>query len=258
MKRIHIFFSLFFFLPFCTIAQNAAFIKSGKIYYEKRVNTYSLFTNLFKDSKDMWTDRMMDYYKQNNERFQNTNFLLRFTENKSQYAYIKEDSKSTFFFDMKEIAGQNSIVTDLKNSTVLAQKNMNTDSYEIADSLSKITWKITDEYREIAGFNCRRANGLLHDSIYVVAFYTDQIIPSVGPESLYGLPGAILGAAMPHDYTTWFATKVINEQQNETELIPQKGRYKKYNSYNSLYNDLKSVVKDWEQMGAFFLRRLML
>ncbi len=55
------------------------------------------------------------------------------------------------------------------------------------DSTRKITWKITDEMREIAGFSCRRANAIMLDSIYVVAFYTDQIPVSGGPESFSGL-----------------------------------------------------------------------
>jgi GLPGLI family protein len=46
------------------------------------------------------------------------------------------------------------------------------------------------------------------DSIYVVAFYTDQIPVSGGPESFTGLPGMILGVALPYEHITWFATKV--------------------------------------------------
>jgi GLPGLI family protein len=49
---------------------------------------------------------------------------------------------------------------------------------------------------------------LILDSIYVVAFYSEEIVPSGGPESFSGLPGMILGVALPHDNVTWFATKV--------------------------------------------------
>jgi GLPGLI family protein len=48
----------------------------------------------------------------------------------------------------------------------------------------------------IAGFNCRRANAMIMDSIYVVAFYTDEILTTGGPESFSGLPGMILGVAL--------------------------------------------------------------
>ncbi len=46
------------------------------------------------------------------------------------------------------------------------------------------------------------------DSIYVVAFYTDEILTTGGPESFTGLPGMILGIAIPHEHVSWFATKV--------------------------------------------------
>lgn len=40
-----------------------------------------------------------------------------------------------------------------------------------------------------------------------------------GPESFTGLPGMILGVALPHDNTTWFATQVTNKIVNEKDLI---------------------------------------
>jgi GLPGLI family protein len=52
----------------------------------------------------------------------------------------------------------------------------------VQDSMKRIKWKITDEYREIAGYNCRRANGITPDSIYVIditAMKFDQWWPRV-------------------------------------------------------------------------------
>ncbi|ULT40412.1 GLPGLI family protein [Niabella defluvii] len=42
----------------------------------------------------------------------------------------------------------------------------------------------------------------------MVAFYTDEIITKAGPESFNGLPGMILGLAIPHQHITIFATSV--------------------------------------------------
>ena len=98
--------------------------------------------------------------------------------------------------------------TKTYTQTSITQKNVYDDLYLVKDSLRKIDWKITDETREIAGYECRRANAIVLDSVYVVAYYTIQIPFSGGPESFTGLPGTILGLALPHENMTWFATKV--------------------------------------------------
>ena len=113
----------------------------------------------------------------------------------------------------------------------------------IKDSLRNLDWRITDETREIAGFECRKAVTKICDSVYVVAFYTDQIAVSSGPESFGGLPGMILGLAIPRLNTTWFATKLELVEPTPVQLSPiQKG--KKVN-WNQLYTELKKGFKDW-------------
>ena len=78
----------------------------------------------------------------------------------------------------------------------------------LQDSLLRIDWRIEDEIRTIAGFDCRKAVGRLYDTLYVVAFFSEQLLLPSGPEQYHGLPGTILGLAFPRYYTTWFATKV--------------------------------------------------
>ena len=81
------------------------------------------------------------------------------------------------------------------------------------------------------------------DSIYVVAFYTDEIVTSGGPESFCGLPGMILGVALPHQHVTWFATKLIDDPLKPADFkIPTKG---KVATNTSLKETLKESLKDW-------------
>ena len=94
------------------------------------------------------------------------------------------------------------------------------------------------------------------DSIYVVAFYTDAITTSGGPESFTGLPGMILGVAIPHEHTTWFATKVYTETIPETTLVPPtKG--KKVNNV-SLMSALDDMRKNWGKEGRQNIKQIML
>lgn len=78
-------------------------------------------------------------------------------------------------------AGQHSSVyTDLGNGQRVSVQPFYGTDVAISDSIPPIKWKLTDEFREVAGYSCRRANGLLMDSIYVVAFYTNDIRHSGG------------------------------------------------------------------------------
>ena len=86
------------------------------------------------------------------------------------------------------------------------------------------------------------------DSVFVVAFYTDQIMVSGGPESFGGLQGMILGLAIPRLHTTWFATKVENlSAKDEQQIIaPTKG---KKITKDDLKEQLNKSLKDWGKEG---------
>ena len=138
----------------------------------------------------------------------------------------------------------------------ISQKKVFEKLFLVEDSVRKIKWKITDETRNIAGFECRRANALIMDSIYVVAFYTDEIVTSGGPESFCGLPGMILGVALPHQHVTWFATKLIADPLKPADFkIPTKG---KVATNTSLKETLKESLKDWGKYADKYVQQIML
>jgi GLPGLI family protein len=79
--------------------------------------------------------------------------------------------------------------------------------------------------------------------VYVVAFYTDEIPVTGGPEQMGGLPGMILELAVPRLYTTWVATKVEVVSVKDTELVPPaKG---KPVTIPQLTAKLQESLKDW-------------
>ncbi len=105
------------------------------------------------------------------------------------------------------------------------------DYFVFADSIRKVKWKIGNETRKIAGWECRKAIGIIDDSFYVVAFYCPEIVSQGGPELFSGLPGMILGLAIPRIYTTWFATKIeianIDETKIKAPVVAKKKQYSK-------------------------------
>ncbi len=72
---------------------------------------------------------------------------------------------------------ENIIASNLEGGISVTQKTFYEDTYLLTDSLRAIEWKIGTEIREIAGFDCRKAVGKIFDSIVVIAFYTDEIVP---------------------------------------------------------------------------------
>ena len=104
---------------------------------------------------------------------------------------------------------------------------------------------MSDEKRTIAGMDCRKAVGKICDSVYVVAFYTEDIMVSGGPEMFSGLPGMILQIAIPRLNTTWIATKIDIVAPKESDFtISDKG--KKVNQ-KELYDNLRESLKDWKK-----------
>ena len=228
-------------------AQHSIFLAEGKIEFEKKVNQYAMM-----EEGDSWDELQ----KKTMPKFSTSYFDLLFAHNKTLYQPGRENPDNNRRLWGDNVASENVIYADLDSSRSVSQKKVFEEVFLIQDSTRQIQWKITDETRVIAGFQCRRANAIIMDSIYVVAFYTDDIIAPGGPESFTGLPGMILGISLPHQHVTWFATKVSAQPVTASQLkIPSKG---KKVTYSNLKESLKEVMKDWGKYKQRNLEAVML
>lgn len=207
-------------------------IESGTIEYERKTNLHKL------NQDNEWFARMKDQVA----KYHTAYYDLLFTSEQAYFKPGKEVENKVGWFAPPAIA--NKVHTDLKTGKVTASKTIFEQNYLVSDSMRSVKWKITNEFRNIAGYECRKAVGKIYDSVIVVAFYADQIAPSVGPENFNGLPGAILGLAIPRMYTTWFATKVTKAAYNETLPIeiPSKGSS---TTSPKMAEEIKGSLKDW-------------
>jgi GLPGLI family protein len=140
------------------------------------------------------------------------------------------------------------VFTDFKAGKVVAQKPVFEETFLMEDSVSRIKWKITADTRIIAGYECRKAIGILDDTVGIFAFYTDEIMISGGPEGIHGLPGMILGVGIPRLHATWFATKVEVFDVNMNAVTPAtKG--KKVNKA-TMMTALDKVLRQWGNYGS--------
>jgi GLPGLI family protein len=226
--------------------QNPVFLTEGKIEFERKVNLYA-------EMKD-WDDSWSELRKKTTPNFKTTYFDLYFKGNKTLYRPGRDNPDNVKLYE--EPCESNVVYTDIENEKATSQKKVFEQSFLVQDSARRIKWKITDEIRTIAGFTCRRANAMIMDSIYVVAFYTEDILTPGGPESFLGLPGMILGVALPHQHITWFATKVELVKINQAQLsAPEKG---KKITYSALKTTLNESLKDWGKYGRRYIQAAML
>ena len=116
----------------------------------------------------------------------------------------------------------NEIVTFFALEQNIVKRAIFSDVYTVKDSLPKINWKLVNETRMIAGIECKKATAIINDSIFVVAFYTERIQISGGPEQFNGLPGMILGVVVPRLHVSYYAQKVTPMENQATPLPKQK------------------------------------
>jgi GLPGLI family protein len=215
----------------------------GKIEYERK-------TNIHRQMDDMENNEWFERMKAQIPKFKTTYFDLYFNENKMMYKPGREVEDPLKMFGAGP-ATTNVVLTDFGQKTVNANKQVYEQKFNVQDTLRQLQWHITDEIRTIANYKCRKAVAKVCDTVYVVAFYTEDIMVSGGPEMFGGLPGMILELAVPRLYATWVATKVEIAAPKDTDFtFAEKG--KKVNQ-KELGESLQSSLKSW---GKFAQRNV--
>lgn len=227
-------------------AQGQQFVTRGKIEFERKTNQHSLL-----EEASMWDEAM----KKNSPKFHTAYFDLYFKDGLTLYKPGREPEVRQMKL-FQTFPSDNTIQTNLSSDSATTQKDIMNDLYLINDATRKIDWKIGTEIRKIAGFECRKAVGRLMDSLVVIAFYTDEIIPSGGPESFNGLPGMILGIAIPRMHATWYATKLELIDVSDKDLAtPKKGKKTSKEDFNGR---LTEMLKNWGNEGKRMIPMILL
>ncbi|RKR82534.1 GLPGLI family protein [Mucilaginibacter gracilis] len=240
-----------------TLGQNTHFATDGVVEYDKTINMYALIKKNIDKDNESWYAPLFEQYKKTQPQFKTYKSTLTFSKDKTLFTPIEPDPAPNSFYSNDPMAVQNNtIFTDLASQSVIMQKKVFDELFLVRDTTRKIKWKITTETRDVAGYKCRRANAIVMDSIYVVAFYTDEIAVTGGPESFSGLPGMILGVALPHENVTWFASKVTESVVTAKALAPPtKG---KATNNKGLMDILKGATKDWGDYAKSYLKAFSL
>jgi GLPGLI family protein len=169
---------------------------SGRIVFERK-------TNLKKRMGD--NPRMKNFINDDN-KIRKEYFELYFNDSLSAFLPIESEGEAEGF--MAYMTTQNTIYQDINNGTFMSKLDLwGSDGY-LKDSLSHRDWKITDSKRNLAGYKCRKAMWEQNDSTRIYAWFSIDLVPSIGPEGFWGLPGAILGLATEDGGLIYFAKEV--------------------------------------------------
>jgi GLPGLI family protein len=183
----------------------AQFIKAGKITYERKTNLHKKFPD---EEMRRWMGK---------EKYRVDMFDLYFN-----------DSLSLFTVQLGPSDGRGDWAT-VKNTHVTFHNqrvrhsllNIMGEEVVVVDSLKIRPFKRLGKKRDIAGFKCQMVRFDQDDSTRLYAWYADAILPSVGPETYLGLPGAILGLATEDGGVVYFATKVEAIQPDFKSVMPK-------------------------------------
>ena len=231
--------SLLIVLCFSANAQTKSIIHRGSIQFERKMNMHNQIDEMMKTGNSSWLERA----KEKLDRYKVDKFEMDFTKEVSLYQPVKDGISELKMPWINIPSERNKVFNNYKENQVVAKKEIYDKTILITDSLPKMQWKIKEEFRNIAGYNCRRAETIIMDSIWVVAFYSDAIIAPGGPESFNGLPGMILGVVMPRLNVTYFATDVKPYTDARREINPPKKGKKHTNE--SFVKYLSSNMKQW-------------
>lgn len=235
-------------------AQHSYFPTEGTILYDKTVHTKNLLKRHISTLKD--DNFSQKYYEELMDRVSETAVLKKkvsFRGNEMSMESVAEtyDPILSNLLRSGLLDYQQTLYQDLSKSVSKSTFEIGGSPVLIQDSLLQVKWKITNEYRNIAGYDCRRANGVTLDSVYVVAFYTDQIPLSAGPGTVHGLPGMILGLVVPEQHFKIYATEVtygapviknISERKRDKPLTRKEA-----------HSTLKGVLGRWMSDQQFNL-----
>jgi GLPGLI family protein len=191
-------------------------------------------------------------------KYQKNEFVMVCKNGISHYSYIPpKENTSAIPAWMMMGSGGNEIVRN-KDSFQMRKEMMDLKML-VQDSVIPLTWKITADKRNIAGYECRKAIAKFQDTILIYAFYSEELAVSGGPEVVGGLPGAILGMGIPkYNNTTWFADKVEMHAKGFSPVLTPVKKEKIY-TMQSLKSEIKMLfdnrwTKDTEKVfwGLFF------
>ncbi|OFZ66321.1 MAG: hypothetical protein A3D92_07880 [Bacteroidetes bacterium RIFCSPHIGHO2_02_FULL_44_7] len=187
-------------------------ITSGRIVYERKVNLKKQFGE---------DERMKDFITDEN-KIRIEDFELLFNDSLSAFLPIEKEEEAQGF--MKFLTTHNKVYYNQNKQEKTIIMDLWGNATFMRDSMQHRAWKVTDSKRKIGGYLCRKAIWEMNDSTRIYAWFSVDLVPSIGPEGFAGLPGAILGLATEDGGIIYFAKEVTLQVPKQELLTTDPGK----------------------------------
>ncbi|GGE14596.1 GLPGLI family protein [Psychroflexus salis] len=180
----HLFLISFFFILSISFAQVAGTI-SYTLSLDKERATKKIKNNKSDSNSNLFI------LKQINE-FEKVEAKLIFNKHESSYKVVESldsDSNNNFNLFEAKAGAKSEFYSDILND-IYFYTSLFDDSQLVA--YPKFKWNIKNEFKNILGFECQKAEIISSDDKNRVAWFTKDISVPFGPLRYHGLPGLVL------------------------------------------------------------------
>ncbi len=181
-------------------------ITQGKIIFERKTNLKKKFGN---------DQRMKDFINDKN-KIKIDIFELIFNDTASVFRPVENEEPEQGF--MQYVTSHNTVFQNLNTDENLFAFDLWGSTVYMKTTAPTPQWKVTDSKRKIGKYMCRKAIWQKDDTTRIYAWFSVEVVPSIGPEGFNGLPGAILGLATEDGGIIYFAKEIIVEQVKIEDL----------------------------------------
>lgn len=253
--------ALFLMAAVISLGSIKAQIKQGTIVYERKINAHRTIPN----------EQMRAMIPE----FRISKHILMFSDSISLYKLIPENEAPDPFagggggairmsFSIGGSDGGDLFKNFTQSKSVLSSE-LAGKNYLIVDSITQQPWKLTNETKQILGYTCLKATRKItvqvsaprmmvfgggsanptRDTsrpqpreIEVVAWYAQDIISPVGPDSYGQLPGVILQLDSDNGAMVYTALEIKKEVDQKLLKEPKKGKTVTAAEFNKMRMDM--------------------
>lgn len=227
---------------FCMIYASAnAQSKSYKIEFQ-RIQKITPFLN----------EKQLSFWEDAKRPSSIVSFYTLETDGVNSYYYMNDQNND--INKMAELSADDvTVIYHLNTDTIQSQLNFLNDEFYVNTHRSNydIEWKMTNETKLIAGYQCYKAVGKVLDSIEINAYFNSDLEYPVGPSRFMNLPGIILAVEIPSMHLLYTAVE-ISDMKEPIQTPKLSGVIKTYESFK------ETVIKGAEVFPLPSLRTLMI
>ena len=219
--------------------------QEGVIEFEHKINMHKTMGSGNEQMKSMIPE------------FRTSKNRLYFKPNESFYTNVEEEdqeintSNGGANVQMKINRPQMDIYRNFDNVQFVTLTDFAGKKFKIEDSLKTMAWKFVDETKKIAGYDCKKATFHNEETKQdIVAWYTEVLVCSSGPQNYWGLPGLILGVDINDGLQIITAKNITLTNVSKDLKVPTGGKKVTAKEFKKIRDDYMKEMGIQEGAGG--------